>query len=189
MSLSNGLPISRKPARRGPGDAQGYSTMHWYVINTKPHREKEAELQLKRLSVETFLPLLRRSKIIRRMRKTVTGPLFPGYLFARFDLNEHHRAVSYARGVRKIVEFGSTPARVDEELIQGMKTRLCNGYVSLAPRLLAPGQVVKIQDGPLSGFEAVFEREMPDHQRVVLLLRTLAYQARVVVPSEQVANL
>ena len=69
-----------------------------------------------------------------------------------------------------------------------MKTRLCNGYVSQAPRLLAPGQVVKIQDGPLSGFEAVFEREMPDRQRVVLLLRALAYQARVVVPFEQVVN-
>lgn len=162
--------------------------MHWYAINTKPHQEKQAEMNLSQLSVETFLPLLSQSKMIRRTRKTVIGPLFPGYLFARFDLTEHYRAVSYARGVRKIVEFGLTPARVDEELIQGMKTRLCNGYVSLAPRLLTPGQVVKIQDGPLSGFEAVFEREMPDHQRVVLLLRTLTFQARVVMPSEQVVN-
>jgi len=78
---------------------------------------------------------------------------------------------------------------VDEDLIQGMKARLCNGCLPLTPRLPAPGQLVKIQDGPLSGLEAVFEREMSDHQRVVLLLRTLAYQARVVVPFEQVANL
>ncbi|MGH2359564.1 MAG: transcription termination/antitermination protein NusG, partial [bacterium] len=120
---------------------------------------------------------------------TVTGPLFPGYLFARLNVEEHYRAVTYARGVRRIVAFGSTPATVDEDLIQGMRTRLCNGCVSLTPRLPAPGQVVKIQDGPLSGIEAVFEREMPDRQRVVLLLRTLAYQARVIVPFEQVANL
>ena len=163
--------------------------MHWYAVSTKPHQERQAESNLQRLGVETFCPQLEQRKVIRRVSQTVIRPLFPGYLFARLNIEEHYRAVTYARGVRRIVAFGSTPARVDEELIQGMKARLCNGYLSLTPRLLAPGQVVKIQDGPLSGLEAVFEREMPDHQRVVLLLRTLAYQARVVVPFEQVANL
>ena len=115
--VGGSLPIGQNPPRRRAGDEQRYSSMHWYAINTKPHREKQAELHLSQLSVETFLPLLRRSKVIRRMRKTVIGPLFPGYLFARFDVQDHYRAVSYARGVRKIVEFGSTPARVDEELI------------------------------------------------------------------------
>ena len=163
--------------------------MHWYAVNTKSHHEQLAELNLQRLGVETFYPQIKQRKVIRRKEKTVIGPLFPGYLFARFHVATSYRAVTYARGVRRIVAFGSTPARVDEDLIQGMKTRLCNGYVSPNPRRLAPGQVVRIQDGPLSGIEAVFEREMPDHQRVVLLLRTLAYQARVVVPFEQVANL
>jgi len=163
--------------------------MHWYAVSTKPHQEHQAESNLQRLGVETFCPQFTQRKVIRRVPRTMTGPLFPGYLFARLNIEEHYRAATYARGVRRIVAFGSTPARVDEDLIQGMKARLCNGCLSLTPRLPAPGQVVKIQDGPLSGLEAVFEREMSDHQRVVLLLRTLAYQARVVVPFEQVANL
>jgi len=45
---------------------------------------------------------------------------------------------------------------------------------------------VTIQEGPFNGIEAVFEREMDDQQRVVLLLRTLAYQARVVMPMSHV---
>ena len=163
--------------------------MHWYAVSTKPHQERQAESNLQRLGVETFCPQLKQRKMIRRVPQTVIRPLFPGYLFARLNIEEQYRTVTFARGVRRIVTFGSTPARVEEELIQGIKTRLCNGYVSPIPRLLAPGQVVKIQDGPLSGMEAVFERETPDHQRVVLLLRALAYQARVVVPFGQVANL
>jgi len=52
-----------------------------------------------------------------------------------------------------------------------------------------PGQKVRIQDGPLQGLEAIFEREMSDRQRVVLLLQSVAYQARVVVHVDQIANL
>ena len=163
--------------------------MHWYAVSTKPHQEYQAEGNLQRLGVETFCPQLKQRKVIRRVSQMVIRPLFPGYLFARLNIEDQYRAATYARGVRRIVAFGSTPARVEEELIQGIKDRLSQGYLTLTPRPLAPGQVVKIQDGPLSGLEAVFEREMSDHQRVVLLLRTLAYQARVVVPFEQVANL
>jgi transcription antitermination factor NusG len=51
------------------------------------------------------------------------------------------------------------------------------------------GQTVRVQSGPLKGLEAIFEREMGDRQRAVLLLKTLSYQARVVVDLDQVVNL
>ena len=85
--------------------------MHWYVIRTKPHQERQAEFHLRQLSVETFLPLLRHNKRIRRQEKTVVEPLFPRYLFARFDINDRYRAVNYARGVLKIVEIGRASCR------------------------------------------------------------------------------
>ena len=163
--------------------------MHWYAVSTKPHQERQAESNLQRLGVETFCPQLKQGKVIRRVRETVIGPLFPGYLFARLNIDEHYRAVTYARGVRRIVAFGSSPAMVDDDLIEEMKGSLNNGCLTLGSHTLRPGQIVRIQEGPLCGLEAIFEREMSDHQRVVLLLRMLAYQARVVVPLEQVANL
>jgi len=162
---------------------------YWYAVSTKPHHERRAELNLQQLDVETFNPRLKESKVIRRVRRVVTVPLFPGYLFAKLDLHNQFRAVSYAKGVRRIVAFGSTPAKVDEELIEAIKGRLSSGEMITPARVLRAGQTVKIQDGPLCGLNAVFEREMTGQQRAVLLLRTLAYQARVVVPLEQVANL
>ncbi len=163
--------------------------MHWYAVNTKPYREHVADLNLRRLGVETFCPLLKQSKVIRRRRQTVVGPLFPAYLFIRFNYEDQQRAVSYARGVRKIVVFGATPAVVEEDLIDAIKSRLENGYVTVTSPRFTPGESVRIQEGPLCGLEAIFERDMSHHQRVVLLLRTLAYQARVVVPFDQVAHL
>ena len=162
--------------------------MPWYTVNTKLQHERVAELNLQRLGVETFYPQLKQRKVIRRRAETRIGPLFPGYLFARFQLDTHYRAVTYARGVRNIVTFGTLPATVEDEIIEGIRARLHDGYLTVPAPSFMPGEIIRIQTGPLQGLEAVFVREMSDHERVVLLLRTLTYQARVVLPFEQVAN-
>jgi len=54
---------------------------------------------------------------------------------------------------------------------------------------MSKGQVLRIQEGPMRGIEAVFEREMPGQQRALLLLKTLAYQARVVVPFDHLEKI
>jgi transcriptional antiterminator RfaH len=163
--------------------------MQWYAINTKPRQERISELNLKRLGIETFSPELRQIKLIRRKRRAVISPLFPGYLFARFVPDLHFRAVNFACGVQRVVTFGKIPAAVDEEMIDSIKSRFQEGYVILPRTSFTPGQSVQIRGGPLQGLEAIFEREMPDQQRVVLLLQTLSYRARVVMDLEQVAGL
>jgi transcriptional antiterminator RfaH len=164
--------------------------MNWYLVNTKTHSEKMAEMNLQRLGVEVFCPLLQQEKIIRRKRQTVVSPLFPGYLFAKFDPAHQYRAVHYATGISKVVMFGATPAKVEEELIDAMKANMFNGFVRIAVQApFKPGQKVRIQDGPFRGLEAVFECEMSDRQRVAILLQAVAYQARVVVRTEQVTSL
>src|SRR2546427_8907729 len=71
--------------------------MPWYTVNTKSQHERVAELSLQQLGVETFYPQLKQRKVIRRRAETRIGPLFPSYLFARFQLDTHYRAVTYAR--------------------------------------------------------------------------------------------
>jgi transcriptional antiterminator RfaH len=160
--------------------------MHWYVIRTKPHQEKRAEFHLRQLSVETFLPLLRHRKTIRRQEETVIEPLFPRYLFGRFDIHSQYRAVSFARGVMNVVEFGSTPAEVSESLIEAIKERLENGYITPTTNQFHQGQIVYINGGPLAGLEAVFLLDMKQQHRVLLLLRTLGLHARLTVDIENV---
>jgi transcriptional antiterminator RfaH len=140
-----------------------------------------AEFHLRQLTVETFLPLLKSRKRIRRQEKTVVEPLFPRYLFARLDLPNHYRAVNFARGVVNIVEFGASPAAVSESLIQGIKSRMNDGYVTPNTERLQKGQIVHITDGPLAGLDAIFVKELKEQQRVLLLLRALGVNAKVLM--------
>jgi transcriptional antiterminator RfaH len=153
--------------------------MQWYVIRTKPHQERVAEFHLRQVSVETFLPLLRLETKGRRQGKTVVEPLFPRYLFAQFNITERYRAVNFARGVLNIVEFGMKPAQVSEALIDGIKSRMEDGYVIPQTERFQEGQIVHITGGPLAGLEAVFVKELKEQQRVLLLLRALGLNAKI----------
>lgn len=165
------------------------SEMPWYVVCTKPNQEKQASLNIGRLGVGCFFPLLQEQKIIRRKLRTVATPLFPGYLFVRISMSEHYRMVIYARGVQKMVEFGSGPVEVDPSVIDMIRARTSdsNVYVKVKELKLSSGQPVRIRDGPLGGLEAVFMRELPGRQRALILLHTLALQARAVVDIHQLA--
>lgn len=162
--------------------------MNWYAIRTKPHQERHVELQLRRCGVETFLPCHEESRMIRRCRRIVASPLFPGYLFGRLDLKKHYRTVNYTRGGLGVVSFGSIPAKMDEEMIDLIRVRLRNGIFKPQGHCLIPGQTVRIRSGPMSGLEAVFQYQLTGQQRALLLLRYLAFPSRLVVPMEQLVN-
>ena len=162
--------------------------MHWYAISTRPHRESVAEANLRRLGVETFCPQIKQDRIIRRKMQPAIAPLFPGYLFAQFSIDKQYRAIEYARGVRRVVAFGSEPAIVDESLIETIRCRLEDGYIVIPGSQLLPGQNVRIENGPLQGFQGIFEREIPGYQRAVILLNALSYQARVVIDLQSLAK-
>lgn len=163
--------------------------MYWYVIRTKPHQEGRAQWHLTQLPVETFLPLLKHTKTIRRQVQTAVEPLFHGYLFARFDIHNRYRAVSFASGVLNIVEFGSRPAEVSESVIEDIRERLVDGYVVPQPESFRQGQTVHIHGGPLAGLQAVFIREMTKQHRVLLLLNTLAIQAKLAMDIDQISSI
>ena len=119
----------------------------------------------------------------------MTSPLFPGYLFAKFEVRSQLRAVTYAQGVKNIVTFGGGPSMVDESIIQAIRSQATNGVIELSGNRFSPGQVVRIQDGPLCGLEAVFEKKLDGTSRAVLLLKTISFQARVILESQHVANM
>lgn len=164
--------------------------MRWYVVCTKPNREKQTELNIGRLGVGCFLPLLQEQKIIRRKQKTIVTPLFPGYLFVRINVSEHYRAVSYARGVQRIVEFGSGPVEIDASVIDALRSKMIDSNIFRLEKATEfhTGHLVQIKDGPFMGLEAVFIREMPGHQRAMVLLHTLSLQARVVLGIDKIAT-
>ncbi len=157
--------------------------LRWYVVNTKANHEKHAERNIAHSGIECYLPLLKERRIVRNQMITAINPLFPGYMFVRIDLAQHYRTVNYARGVRKIVGFGSRPVEVDSTMIDSIRSKVTSSETDMLqrPEKLGHGQRVHIQGGPLSGLEAVFVGGMPGRQRAMVLLHTLALQARVVI--------
>jgi transcriptional antiterminator RfaH len=160
----------------------------WYAVSTKMRSEVTACASLDRLGIEVFLPMLRERKALRGECCLRTSPLFPGYLFAKFDASSQLRAVAYAQGVKSIVTFGSGPSMVDESIVHAIRSQAINGAIEFSENRFIHGQVVRIQDGPLCGLEAVFEKKLDGVSRVVLLLKAISFQARVILDSQLVAN-
>jgi len=168
---------------------EGDLVEHWYVVSTKPNCEGAAQANLRRVGVEVFLPMIHENKVGGGYGSRHAAPLFPGYLFARFDITSHYRTVAYARGVRRVVGFGAGPSIVDDSIIQAIQERLLDSAQEALQGTFVQGQVVRIHDRRLLGLEAVFERGVNGARRAVLLLNTLSYQARVNLDSQYVVNL
>ncbi|HYZ73411.1 MAG TPA: transcription termination/antitermination NusG family protein, partial [Chthoniobacterales bacterium] len=89
-------------------DRPGFSQPAWYCLESKYKHEHIAAAHLRELKgVTVFCPRIRFRRQTCSRVAWVTEALFPGYLFAHFDLARMHRAVGYARGVRCIVRFAN----------------------------------------------------------------------------------
>lgn len=60
-------------------------TFHWHVIQTLGGQEQLANDQLRRRDRETFYPRAEKTILHARKRDTVLKPLYPTYIFVRFD--------------------------------------------------------------------------------------------------------
>ena len=156
---------------------------HWYAIYTHPKQESRAASNLSAWNVETFFPRVK-ERLPDRYTQEITHqvrPLFPRYLFARFDAQTLLHDVSLTRGVQDVVSFGNGPAEVSDEIIAAIKSHIGDdGYVTLDDNLTEGDQVV-ISHGPLAGVTGVFQKTMKSSERVMLLLAAVNYQGRIVV--------
>ena len=156
--------------------------MQWFAIQARKGAEAAAESNLRALPIETLLPLARRRvRHATRTPRIVLRPLFAGYLFARFCAATSMRAVSYSRGVLCVVGGGGRPWPVDDVIVAEIRGRIGpEGCIELGERPFRVGDSVRIAAGPLTGWSGIFDRELSDAQRVVILIQTLQ-QGRVVV--------
>lgn len=160
----------------------------WYAIHTHPKEEDRATSNLNAWKVETFNP-----KIRERRLNPFTGapiyekkPLFPGYIFARFDAGILLSKIVFTRGVRQVVGFGSGPVPVEDDIINFIRERMDKDGLIHLEEELKRGDLVTVQDGLLGELSGIFEREVQGTDRVRILLNAINYQASIVIPKEQV---
>jgi len=164
--------------------------MNWYCVHTRPGKENHVVLHLRTvLGRDTYFPQLTRQKTIRRVRRVVSGPLFPRYLFCRMDMSAHYRAVRFAPEVIDIVRFGGEPSVVPQNIIDELMGWAGSAVdlITLQP-LMQPGELVEITDGPMRGLQAIVLNQRNDSERVAVLLSMLKYGAQMIISRTQLAR-
>ena len=163
--------------------------LKWYAIQTKVNRERDVEKRLTVLHLEVFLPWMQARRRIGSKYHWVKVPLFPGYVFSRLDMLASGKAARYSPGVKDFLTFGSQIAEVGENIIEGLRERCPGGVAQIDPVKAKPGDTVRINEGPFSGLEAIFEQKLKGSERVAVLLEILGRQTRIVLASETIAKI
>jgi transcriptional antiterminator RfaH len=152
-------------------------------VYTKPRQERVALENLERQGFRCFLPMAINPYQRRSAKKLRVEPLFPRYLFLNVIPDQQSLGpVRSTRGVATLVRFGMELARLPEVVIRAVKSRRDpeTGLVKLDPVPVAPGDKVKVFDGPLAGLEGIF-KERKGEKRALLLAKLLGTESTVEV--------
>ena len=125
----------------------------WFAIQVRPRTERSVVSILEGKGYEPFLPTrpVEPSKTKRRSDQ----PLFPGYLFCRFDAQLPGRIVT-TPGVVRIVRYGNVPSPLLDSEIERIRA-IAKSSVPLNPHpYLHQGDLVRVCSGPLSGVVGKF---------------------------------
>lgn len=163
--------------------------LKWYALRTKVNREKDVQKRFADIHLEVFLPWLRTRRRVGNRYHWALAPLFPGYIFCRLDMAVSGKAARYAPGVKDFLTFGSRVPDVSETIIQALRERCPGGIADINPFNAEPGDSVRINEGPFSGLDAIFEQKLKGSERVAVLLETLGRRTRIVLPSEAVVKI
>jgi transcription antitermination factor NusG len=153
----------------------------WYALAVKPQHEFRVFQGLKDLpEVEGFLPSYKDKRIWSDRVKILDAPLFPGYVFARFEYPSRRVPVLRIAGVRSIIGFGSSPSPLAEDEIGTIRT-LVNSTFPVRPwPFLREGQRVRVEHGPLRGVEGII-LEQKDEWRMVVSVELLQRSVSVLL--------
>jgi len=143
----------------------------WHAIRVRSRFECTTSNILRDKGFEQFLPLYRSRRRWSDRVKEIDMPLFPGYVFCRFDASSP-MGVLTTPGVVHIVSAGRTPIPVDELEISALQD-VCNSGLPLQPwPYLEVGRKVSIERGPLAGTEGAVI-EMKGRYRLVVSISML----------------
>jgi transcription termination/antitermination protein NusG len=162
-------------------------TGRWYALYVRSRHEKVVESGLRGKGYAAFSPFYRTKR--RRIDRiaAIDVPLFPGYVFCRFDSN-NRLPILTTPGMVRIVGPGNRPEPVDDHEIASIRTIALSGRPVQPWPFLRTGQRIRLEAGPLMGAEGIFLRVKNEYHLVVSI--TLLQRAvSVVVEKDAVAPL
>jgi transcription antitermination factor NusG len=126
----------------------------WYAIRVRSKFEQAVSASLSGKGYDQYLPLYRSRRTWSDRAKDLDLPLFPGYLFCRFDV-QVRLPILTTIGVISIVGTGRIPVAISDQEIDAIQTVIGSGLHLQPWPQLAVGSRVVIEQGPLKGLEGV----------------------------------
>jgi transcriptional antiterminator NusG len=153
----------------------------WYALTVAPRKEKVTAQTLQMEGFEGFLPLYSSERVWSDRIKKLENPLFPGYVFCRFDLRTR-QAILKTPGVVSIVSFGKTPEPVDDAEVAALQAVCRSGLAATPWPTPEVGSKVQLHEGPLRGLEGIMVEDKKT--RLVLSLTLLQRSVAVEIDRE-----
>lgn len=149
--------------------------VRWYAIRSKPHHEVFLYQQLTARGIEVFYPTIKVKPVNPRSRTEV--PYFPGYMFIHLDMAQTGtRTLDRIPGSVGLVHFGDEAPWIPDIIIHEIKQRIIARGELDRNRIMEfqHGDRVKITQGPMKGYVAIFDTYLQGHERVKVLLEMMS---------------
>lgn len=154
----------------------------WYALYTKGRHEKFIDDQLKKKSIEAFLPIRRVKKRWSDRTVIVDEPLFSSYLFVKTNPMLFSNVLK-TKGAVKFVSAQARPIPIEESVIRSLKT-LIDQEIAIDPfPYLAVGQRVCVRSGIFKGVEGFIVRKDDKKCRVVISIDAIMTSIAIEVDS------
>jgi transcriptional antiterminator RfaH len=147
---------------------------NWYVIRTRPKWEKKVEEQISKKKIETFLPLIEKTRIWSDRKKKVKEPMFSGYVFVRADKEERYAAISNTAGAMNYIFYNKKPAVLRDSDIEYIKLSLkAPERITVEEKQITKGDYITIRRGVLKGMKG-YVNEFKGQYRLTINLEELS---------------
>jgi transcriptional antiterminator RfaH len=130
------------------------SAQQWFVLQTKSRSERKVERLLEQKGYNCFSVRYRQKRRWSDRTVEIDSPLFPMYVFCRFNPLSLGKVISTS-GVTKIIGFGGKLAEVAAEEIEALQLLAQSNVLREPWRYLPNGVSVRVETGPLTGAQGV----------------------------------
>ena len=159
---------------------------HWFALSVVPRKEKATAQVLRAKGYADFLPMYSVKRRWSDRIKIVEMPLFPGYVFCRFD-PKIRLPILKIPTVMSVVGIGKNPEPIPEDEIGALQVVCKSGMNAIPCSFLTTGAKVRILEGPLSGVEGILVEEKKS--QLVLSVSLLQRSVSVEVERDWIAPL
>jgi transcription elongation factor/antiterminator RfaH len=163
------------------------SQLPWYALQCWVRKEGMIASRLEGQGFECFLPKYKSIREWSDRKKEIEQPLFPGYLFCRFEYSQR-RPVVVTPGVLQVVGCSRTPVPVENREIEALQLAVRSQVQSQPWPYLEMGERVRIHAGKLAGLEGILVNFKGNH-RVVLAVSLLQRSVALEVDLSWVTSL